>query len=477
LCPKLVNKFIEIDSLPTFKNIKNNGISGHLISTIPPISAVSWSSIITGLNPGNHGVFDFITSKRNTKEMRIKINDSSSLRGMTLWNYLEQHRKKSIIVNVPLTYPPYPINGVMVSGFPSPINKIKVYPSILEDKLQNAYNHYKIDLDISKSDYSKISKNEFIKNANDLLDLRINLMFELMESQTWDFFFIVFTITDRLQHVFYPYSDSDYPKELIEKSKYKHVLRDLYVKLDKLLESVIYKKKEGSTIFIISDHGFESVYKRFGLIKWMQENDIIKRKVNRSRFQTLKKIYKLSSSFAIFDIKKIYSKLPRRIQNLIFDQPVNNVPGGIFFEDFNIDEKIMDKKELRDRLLCIVDQHSNRKIISDVIYKKELYFGKYAENSVDIIAIPEKGYTISNKQTEQVIEDITYPNGGHVSENSRKGVFYAFGKDIRHDQSDINCFDITPTILWYLTGDHRKSFDGSVRTELFKEKFMSNNNI
>ena len=62
-----------LDKLPPFQTITKEGLSGNLISTIPPVSAPSWSTIVSGMNPGNHGVFDFITRIKNDSSIKMKM--------------------------------------------------------------------------------------------------------------------------------------------------------------------------------------------------------------------------------------------------------------------------------------------------------------------------------------------------------------------------------------------------------------------
>ena len=135
-CPfDLVYDLSERGLLPTFKRIFESGSYGVLRSTIPPVSAVAWTSMFTGLNPGRHGVFSF-------REFigPYLIRTICRVRGKLLWDIVSAAGRKVLVINVPGTYPPHKVSGVMISGFPAPSNRPRSYPppivkSLLKEKL------------------------------------------------------------------------------------------------------------------------------------------------------------------------------------------------------------------------------------------------------------------------------------------------------------------------------------------------------
>ena len=72
--PVLLEKWINEDQLPHFKKFKENGYFQALNTTNPAQSPVAWSSFATGLNPGEHGVFDFIHRNRDTYHAEYSIS-------------------------------------------------------------------------------------------------------------------------------------------------------------------------------------------------------------------------------------------------------------------------------------------------------------------------------------------------------------------------------------------------------------------
>jgi predicted AlkP superfamily phosphohydrolase/phosphomutase len=95
--------------LPNLARIMTKGTSYHLKSTIPSNTPVAWTSMTTGQKPGKHGIFGFLKYDYPT----IKVVSSQDNRARCLWDYLDKQGKTSVIINLPFTWPPQKINGVM----------------------------------------------------------------------------------------------------------------------------------------------------------------------------------------------------------------------------------------------------------------------------------------------------------------------------------------------------------------------------
>ena len=99
--PISLRHWAETGVMPFVREMMQDGASGVLRSTIPPYTPTAWTSIVTGVNPGRHGVFGFT---RWTDDGREVLVDSSVCRCKTVWDYLTDEGRPSIVVNVPITY-------------------------------------------------------------------------------------------------------------------------------------------------------------------------------------------------------------------------------------------------------------------------------------------------------------------------------------------------------------------------------------
>lgn len=92
------------------------GGHGRLKSTIPPITVPAWMSMMTGKSPGVLGFYGF-RNRKNYDYGDLEYATALKLKDKTVWDYLSETNKKSIILNVPQTYPPKPLNGHLISCF------------------------------------------------------------------------------------------------------------------------------------------------------------------------------------------------------------------------------------------------------------------------------------------------------------------------------------------------------------------------
>ena len=103
----LIRSWATKGDLPHLARLMSEGCSGLLESTLPPVTSPAWPTFATGVNPGKHGVFDFIRPMGG----QFELVNSTSVRAPTLWELLSRAGKRVGVMNVPVTYPPAPVNG------------------------------------------------------------------------------------------------------------------------------------------------------------------------------------------------------------------------------------------------------------------------------------------------------------------------------------------------------------------------------
>src|SRR6478736_5893857 len=121
--------------LPTISRLAREGAFGALRSTIPAFTPTAWSSFITGLNPGNHGIFNFTTNPNRGTQ---KLESAASRAGTPIWRLLGAAGIRSAYVGVPFTYPAEPLDGVVVTGYGGP-DKPQILPESAAEKIFAAY--------------------------------------------------------------------------------------------------------------------------------------------------------------------------------------------------------------------------------------------------------------------------------------------------------------------------------------------------
>jgi predicted AlkP superfamily phosphohydrolase/phosphomutase len=142
LDPEILTRMVAQNKVPHFKKLIATGDFKPLQTSVPPQSPVAWSNFITGLNPGGHGVFDFIhrdparmslyfsTSKAEGGGVSIPIGDwiipltggkvTLLRRGKSFWEYLQEHGIPATIIRIPANFPPVETKAIQLSGMGTP---------------------------------------------------------------------------------------------------------------------------------------------------------------------------------------------------------------------------------------------------------------------------------------------------------------------------------------------------------------------
>lgn len=130
LDPRRVERLMGEGRLPSFSKVAEQGCFERLGSTNPPISPVAWSTFLTGVNPGKHGIFDFVArdpytylprlSSAEVTERPGRFGKKVHVRGMRqsepFWKRLGRFGVPSTIIRVPITFPAEPFDGSLLSA-------------------------------------------------------------------------------------------------------------------------------------------------------------------------------------------------------------------------------------------------------------------------------------------------------------------------------------------------------------------------
>src|SRR5947208_10017613 len=147
---RIINPLIERGELPNFKKLRDEGCEAILESKYPPLTPPAWTSLSTGLKPARHGVYDFWGYDERpegggTRQVHVQTRRRG---GKAIWNILSEYGKQVLVVNVPMTYPPEAVNGIMISGYMTPSSETDfTYPTAFKRELYRVLPDYQIDLE------------------------------------------------------------------------------------------------------------------------------------------------------------------------------------------------------------------------------------------------------------------------------------------------------------------------------------------
>jgi predicted AlkP superfamily phosphohydrolase/phosphomutase len=352
---------MQAGDLPHLARIFESGSAVEMNSSLPDVSAVAWTSINTGKNPAKHGIYGFVDRKPGTAAMEVMT--STHVRAKTIWELASDAGRRAVAINVPLSYPPQRINGVVVSDFLAPALNKAVYPTTLLPMLESM--GYRIDTDPW---VARQSLDAFVDDFKQTADKRAEAVLTLMDREAWDLFMVVFMETDRLHHFMWQYMEEDDPT-------YGPKFIDAYRQIDQLAGRIVGKLREDDELIILSDHGFTSLKKEVYLNVWLEEQGYL-------TFQP--EADKGLGSFG--PATRAYSLDPGRIYlNLAGREPGGTVPAS---------DRAPLLDELHGRLSSLRDPETSQPMVKEVYRADTIYHGPMRNRAPDLLVMPHDGYDI-----------------------------------------------------------------------------------
>ncbi len=467
-----------------------------LRSTVPPFSAPAWATFMTGMNPGWHGVIAFQKSSRHGEPTRHFV-DGTQIPD-TLWEIVSRADGQVIVINVPLTYPPRPVNGILVSGMLTPsAAHTFTYPAYVQEQLDN----YIIDLDylIEGQEFRQdivTDKAKLLSDLTYIVERQSANATRLLQTNVWNLAVVVFTVTDRLLHFFW-----DEIQELLAENTdiplYTELIR-FWKTLDAALGQLLAVALPDTRVVFISDHGFgPAPYYYVNVNVWLEQQGwLFRRRGLRSQFSprqlrvTLGRIAPLKAWLRRLLPFKVQRKLRRSLAgdgeagvidwNLTqaYMVPLYAYTCGIAIptvragRTVTIQEYEALRHNIMVRLTSLCDAEG-RSIVQHVYRREDLYHGPYLADLPDVVVVFKPAYAAMVSLAEHsIVVPATYRlrSGDHMD----NGIFGAFGPDIVQGEiADIvNLVDITPTILHMLRIAPPRCFDGKVLTTLFTSEWL-----
>lgn len=504
----IIKPWVSEGKLPHLAEIMANGSFGKLRSTIHPLTAPAWTSFMTGKNPGKHGIFDFISLMPNSYQ--IRYNNALSRMSPSLWKLLSDAGKKVIAVNVPFTFPPENVNGILISGLDTPSTKsVFTYPPSLYKEIKKHVGEYLI---IAQYKNTK-GRGGYASEILHMIENRAATAKYLMDNYQWDFFMVVFSATDIAQHTFWKYMDPNHPQYIAEEAaKYGNVILGVYQKIDKEIGHIMERLDDRTTLIIMSDHGAGPLKKVVYLNKWLEQQNLL-------RFSQKNNSTLASTQFSKKLLGRCKKDLPRGVKNIItkffpelkakvdsylvtshIDWPHTKafscgVHGSIVInlrgrQPRGIVQPGEDYEELRNeinaRLSDLADPETGEAVIERVYRREELYHGKFVQYAPDLlIQWKDYAYTAQQDYGEGVKSIFETRNKFEFSEKEHNGshrldgVIMMFGELMKAgtELKGSEIIDLAPTILYLMGTEIPIDMDGKVLTSALIKDYLETHPI
>mgnify|MGYP000879397806 CR=1 FL=1 len=562
---RLTKRFIDEGHLPNFKKLGDEGTFAPLKTTNPSLSPVAWSSFQTGVNPGAHNVFDFLSRDQRTylpKLVSTDIEEKKTLFGKKsfykltrkskpFWDILGKFGIFSHVIRVPISFPAEPFFGNILSAMCTPdirgsqgtfqllttdrdrivsatsgeirelINsdqniysgqvfgpletKLSLTAERIGDKVKITLGDFTgelilhefspwISVKFSKnllgickiciqeispnlsiyvspinidpenqimpvsapkvfgSYLSKLqgkfgtlgfledtwARNEFALNDETFLkqalsneEEREKMLRNILKRTKDGLIICVFDGTDRIQHMFWRYTENDHPAPLEDREKFQNTILNVYKRMDQVIAETKKDLKPNDILIVLSDHGFDSFRRSFHVNAWLHKEGYLVLKDGVKDTDYLQgvdwgktKAYGLGLT-GIYINKKGRERL------------------GIIEDSEKLEEEIAGKlKALRD---------NGKSVFHEIYRSKEIYKGLYTKNAPDLILGYKPGYRVSWECVtgaigEEVFTDNIKAWSGdhHIAPELIPGILLSNKKFEIHDPSIL---DLAPSIL------------------------------
>lgn len=226
-----------------------------MTSTIPPLTAPAWTSFMTGVNPGKHGLYHFIFPQQGG--YTFSYTNARTRKARTVWQILSDRGFRVGVMNVPMTFPPEAVNGFMISGLDTPDERSSfIHPPDLREHLKKQFGRVRIDLVYLEFMRSDETRAEVLREMAAIEDHRSHLATYLLERFPVDVFMLVFGSVDQVQHYFWHYMDPVHPRhDARGAAAFGNAIKNAYRKVDEKLGELLDRMPEGTPTIVMSDHG------------------------------------------------------------------------------------------------------------------------------------------------------------------------------------------------------------------------------
>jgi predicted AlkP superfamily phosphohydrolase/phosphomutase len=494
--PYLIEKWINDGTLKNLATLRSKGTYGRLNSSAEWLAGSPWPTFYTGTLPGKHGFYHYLQWKSD--KMDYQRPGPEWINAIPFWRQLGDD-SKVIAVDVPLTFPPVPFNGIEISGWAS---HDRIYPtsSFPKEKLDWVIKNFgkpPIDTEVGGlleiGDVLKIKDELILANQKE-----VKLITSLIKNEEWDLCICCLTSTHRAGHKFWDITNvkGDFSNE--QKVQFKSSLKEVYQSCDDAIGEILYSIDNDTTVLIFSLHGMgtnitladkmlpkmiSNILNGENKINKKENKNFVKKIRDTIPLETRAKLRKLLP-FQIQDKMTAYWRMgtidwnKTKVFNLLADLQGYiriNLKGrekeGIV-EDEEYDQLC---SQIINGLNTFKDLETSEQVIESVMRKDEIFYkGKGFNNLPDLLVKwKDKPAASYGKIVSSEFGELEWPSpglnpGGRSGNHRPEGFLLATGENIKNnsDFGKKHIVDLAPTILHLLGVPIPENYDGKVLNDI-----------
>lgn len=459
---RILRRLMDRGHLPHLAALLSRSAYGELLSTVPAVTGPAWSSFMTGLWPAHHGLLSW-QLPLNEKLERPWIN-ASALHGRTLWDVLGNANQRIGVLNVPLTYPPPAVNGLLVSGMLTPSVAAQfTYPPELREALLAELPRYALDVEMQRTERDTRSPSgirRFLVEVRAALDDRERALEFMWRQGPFDFFMVVFETPDRLQHALYQFACGAPAEVRPDWDDVQSRVIELYARCDTILGSLMERAANHTTFVLLSDHGFGPLravwhlndwLTQAGYLRWSDGENGLRARIRRAAAPVkrwLPQSWKRRGRAVSGPLRQVdwpataaYAGLPTEEGiwlNVRGREPMGTVEPGVAYEQL--------RDELIRALHACVDPGTGRPMVLRALRREEVHDGPYSSYAPDIVLMLDEGYKVTpGRGWGRVVDNVSGQGRGI---HRREGMLAMCGPQVKPGPlAGAALPDLLPTIL------------------------------
>jgi predicted AlkP superfamily phosphohydrolase/phosphomutase len=444
---RLLDPWIDAGELPNLAALREDSAWAETRSCLPPVTFPNWKCYSSGKDPGGFGVFWFERVDLDAGE--IEVTEGADYDTAELWDYLNEAGHSAGVVNMPTTYPPREIDGVVVCGGPDAvegeyrsISSGYTFPQELATDLERRFD-YRVHPDPLLS--SNEERGAEVDAILELLEKRFEVALSLFEERELEFVHVTLFYLNVLHHFFWDEAPTKRAWKLVDR---------WIGRLDDL---------EDTNLVLLSDHGSAPTTTEFYVNEWLAENGY------QARERTVEDLLRplgvdrenaLALAKRLGVVDTLARVVPERIQRLVpqsagvkrdrkleaVDLPntraVASGQGPVYLNP------AFDTESVREELIAdLRDVEDGEGPLFTAVHRGEdVYSGPYVDEAPEVVVDQRPGVHVNDG-----IGGGTVQSGPDrwAAENTPHGIFLASGPDFEAtgEVEGMRIVDIAPTLL------------------------------
>jgi predicted AlkP superfamily phosphohydrolase/phosphomutase len=422
----VLDPLLRAGDLPNLAALADRGARGVARSVQPSHSWAAWPSFLTGVDPAGHGVFDILEHEPgSTRRMPVS---SRSILAPTWPQRLSDAGRTVLLVNVPLTYPPMPIRGVVIAGGVIPPNAVYSHPAATGPELK---------WPINGGSWTTFRNRplDLVADVERVTTARAAAVRRLMQSEPWDVTCAVFVSPDRIQHCLLEYVHPGHPDYArASATPVAERVRDVYRLLDRELGTLVELTDAEDTVIVMSDHGHQPCTRTMNMNRVLEQLGYLRQGRGSGLIGLLAWGRVRSLARVVYDRLGLHGRVAvptapidwRRTRaytsvvstgegvSLALEgrEPEGRVPAGDYEEA---------RAELAAALTGFADPDTGTRPIRSAVPREQVLAGAYLDRAPDLLLEAAPLYSLTHAR--QIVEPADWLSGDHRPE----GVYVAAG--------------------------------------------------